>query len=96
MATKIQTSLRKEAVTCYALTFGYMLDVDDEVIEETKLGILMDATDLNEAELRELKLPETNLLVDAIKKETYPELYDEDGNLKKFDTNDEEDSKKKV
>jgi len=94
MATKIQTSLKKEAVQCYPLTFGYMLDIEDEIIDETKLGVLMDGTNLNEAEIRELKLPETNLLIDAIKKETYPELYNEDGTLK-LDV-DEDDDKKKV
>jgi len=94
MAIKIQTLLKKEPVICQALTFGYLLDIENDIVEESKIGIILDGTDLNEAEIRNLRVPEVNKIVDAIKRETYPELYNEDGTLKEFEASNND--KKKV
>jgi len=94
MATKIQTSLKDDPIICQALTFGYLLDIENELVEESKIGIILDGTDLNEAEIRSLRVPEVTKLINAIKKETYPELYNDDGTMKEF--NDSLDDKKKV
>jgi len=93
MATKIQTSLKKEPIICMALTFGYLLDIENDLVDESKIGIVLDGTNLNEAEIRSLRVPEVNKIIDAIKKETYPELYNEDGTMKELDSSDD---KKKV
>ncbi len=95
MAKKVKVSFKKDPIICYPLTFGYLLDIENEVIEESKLGIIKDATNLKEDEIRKLKVPETTLIIETIKKETYPELYNEDGSFKLVDE-DEDKGKKKV
>ena len=75
-----------------------MLDIEDGIIVEDKLGIVKDGTELCEDDIRALRVPDVNLLWEAIKRETYPMLYDDNGALKEFedDLDDGVEDKKKV
>ena len=94
MATKVK--INNKDIVCLPLTFGYMLDIEDGIVEESKFGIIENGTTLTLEEIRELRVPEANILWEAIKKETYPELFNTDGSMKEFsdDTNDFDDKKK--
>ena len=96
MAVKIKLKSSKKEVLCYPLTFGYMLDIEDEVIEETKLGIVENGTDLTIDEIKNLRVPDVTLLWKTIQQETYPELYNDKGELIPFDDINESDDKKKL
>lgn len=80
-------------VICQALTFGYMYDIETGVVEDTVLGAVMDGADLTEEDVRKLRRNEIDAVWEAIKKETYPELYDENGD--EIDIADNDGSTKK-
>jgi hypothetical protein len=95
---KVQVGHTKEkTVTCHSLTFGYIYDVEQGVIEENVLSAILNATALSEEEIRDLPYNDTLELWNAIKRETYPQLFDEDGNELVIDSEeDSEEDKKKV
>lgn len=63
-----------------SLTFGYMFDVENGVVEETELGLVLDGTNLTQETLRKLTRIDVSEIIDIITKQTYPELFDKDGN----------------
>lgn len=63
-----------------SLTFGYLLDIESNKVEETELGLILDATDLTEGVLRKLTRTNVTEIVELITQQTYPELFDENGN----------------
>jgi len=84
-------------IKCYDLTFGLICDIESGKITETDMLVLEDATDLSADEIRALRKSDVDKLHSTIMKLTYPELYDEDGNLKSLpDVGDESDDKKKA
>ena len=95
MATIIKVDGREDVI-CQALTFGYMYDLETGVKEENTLDAIMDGADLSEDDVRSLRRPDVGKIFGAIKKETYPELYDENGDEKEIEDDDEDDDKKKV
>jgi len=96
MAKKVQLKSTDKEILCYPLTFGFMLDIEDGIIVETKLNIVENGTDLTIEDIREMRVPDVTLLWIEIQKETYPELYDDKGELIPFDDVNESDDKKKV
>lgn len=83
-------------IICQALTFGYLYDIETGVIEDTILGAVMNGADILEEDVRKLRRNEVDAVWDAIKKETYPELYDAEGNEIDVDDTDTNPTKKKV
>ncbi len=86
----------KVKVVIQSLTFGYLYDIENDIIVESPLGLMLDATNLSEDDIRTLTRIETSEIVDLITKETYPELYDEDGKQIEQDPSEFDDDKKKV
>ena len=86
----------KLKVVIQSLTFGYLYDIENDIIVESPLGLMLDATNLSEDDIRTLTRIETSEIVDLITKETYPELYDEDGKQIEQDLSEFNDDKKKV
>ncbi len=81
-------------ITIQSLTFGYLEDVEDGVIEESLASAVLDATTLSMDDLRSLTRLEVNEIFEIVKRETYPELYNEDGTPKEIGDEPEEDKKK--
>jgi len=96
MATRVKVKGLKDAVVCQSLTFGYLYDVENDIVKESVLASVMDGTNLTEDEIRGLLNTDVQRLWDAIKRETYPELFDSDGNEIELSDIDVENSKKKV
>lgn len=92
--SKLYRIIGKDSVTCQSLTFGYLYDIEEGVIKETILGAIIDGSNLDEDGVRALTRVQANEIWEIIKKETYPELYDEDGNELTVDIEPEEDKKK--
>lgn len=90
--------LKTKEVLCYDLTFGYMSDVSDGAVVETTNGVIVNGTDLTEEDLRDFRVSELDVIYKTIIKLTYPQLHDEDGNLKSIDedVDDTIDDKKKL
>lgn len=83
-------------IVVQSLTFGYLEDVENGIIEESMGDAILDATNLTTDQLRALTRIEANEIFEIIKRETYPELYNEDGTEKDFDEESVESDKKKV
>ena len=76
--TKFTIDETGEEVRVFALSFGYMYDIEVGVCEGDNLMVsLEDGTDLDSEGVRKLRRPEALAIWELIKKETYPELYDE-------------------
>lgn len=86
----------KTKVICQSLTFGYMYDIEQGIVEENIMGAVLDGTDLTLEKLRALTRVQVNEIWEVVKKETYPELYNEDGSMREMDDVLGEDDKKKV
>lgn len=71
-----------EEVVCQPLTFGYIYDVENDIIKEEIHSMIIDATDLTLEDIRKIGRPDIFKLKDAITMETYPEAYDESGKPK--------------
>ena len=93
MSTKYTLADGKEVIV-QPLTFGYIDDVENGIIEDNIITAIMDATGLDSDTVRAIRRPDAVAIFEIIKKETYPELYDEDGNEKELTS--EETNKKKV
>ena len=76
------------------LTYGFVLEINNGTIIETKHNVIANATELSEDEILTLRLHEVELLHRTISQLTYPTLYDEDGNLKPMGEPEPEDKKK--
>ena len=96
MTKKYKIEGTKKSVTCQSLTFGYMYDVEQGVVEESIMSAVLDGTDLDEKGIRSLTRVQVNEIWEIVKQLTYPELYNEDGSPKEFDLEDEVDDKKKA
>jgi len=96
MATRVKVKGLEDEIVCQSLTFGYLYDVENDIVKESVLASVMDGTGLTENDIRALLNTDVQRLWDAIKKETYPELFDSDGNEIELSDIDEETSKKKV
>ncbi len=95
MATKYEFNDNREPLVCQALTFGYLYDIEQGVITDDNLSLaIMDSTCIDMDGFRALRRNEIPEIWEVIKKETYPELYDDDG--KEIDLPEEDDDKKKV
>ncbi len=95
MATKYEFNDTRKPLICQALTFGYLYDVENGVIEDDNLSLaIMDSTGIDLEVFRGLRRNEIVEIWEVIKKETYPELYDADGN--EIDLPDDDSDKKKV
>ena len=83
-------------VEVYDLTLGFMADVEGGVTVDTVENIILNSTDLTIEQIQELRKSEATEIVGTALQLTYPELYDENGNHIKQDTDDTSDDKKKV
>jgi len=89
-------SLNKE-VLVFDLTQGFVYDLEQGIQEDTPENVLLDATELTLEEIRKLRKSEVAGLVKEVLMLTYPDAYDEEGNLKEFDLSQEDlNDKKKV
>ena len=88
----------KNSYTCFDLEYGYLVDVDSGATPNTKDGAIANSTGMSEDEIRKLRISTVNKLYEVISRLTYPDLYDEDGNLKSDlpEIDEDGDSKKKV
>jgi hypothetical protein len=93
MVEKYTTQDGKEIV-CQDLTYGYLVQVQEGVIAETKHGVVMNGANLSEDEVFDLRNSDVNAIYDIITRLTYPDLFDEDGNLISQDAEEPEDKKK--
>ena len=87
-----------KVVKVFPLTYGYLFDAEAGVITETKHGAIMNATGMTEEDVRGSRINDVDALYSAVLQATYPDLYDEDGKLKKPLTDDgnSKGNKKKV
>ena len=86
----------KKKITCQALTFGYMYDIEQDIIQEDMLSSVKDGTGLSDDEIRAMLSTDVRAIWDIIKRETYPQLFNEDGSEKEIEITDDEDDKKKL
>jgi len=98
MATTYERGEGKEPIICQSLTFGYLYDIEVGVVTDDNLSLaIMDSTGMDMDMFRSLRRTEIPIIWEIIKRETYPEIYDEDGNEIPDDEDDEQvDDKKKV
>jgi len=90
------TNATKKKITCQALTFGYMYDIEQGLIQEDMLSSVKNGTGLDDDAIRGMLSTDVRAIWDIIKRETYPQLFNEDGSEKDFDGDaDDVDSKKK-
>ena len=92
--TTKSVKINNEEILCKDLTYGFMLGLQDGSIAETKHDVIMNATDLSEEDIKNLRVSEVDVLYSTITRLTYPHMYDEDGNMKDLDDDFEEDKKK--
>ena len=95
VAVSSKVEIKGKDITCYDLTYGYLLSITPENPEK-KHETIMNGTDLSEEEVMNLRASEGDALYHAISMLTYPNLYNEDGSQKDLSGDDEGDSKKKV
>ena len=93
MATTYTTRNDKKIVID-SLTFGYLEDVENNIIEDGYGSSIMDSTGLTSEEVRNLTRVEVQEIFDIVKRETYPELFNADG-TEKSDIESDLDKKKK-
>ena len=84
-----------ETVRCYDMTHGFRVGVESGKIEDTYANIVKDGTELSDEEIDKLRVSALSELVNVILQLTYPDAYDEDGNLKTL-PEPSKDNKKKV
>lgn len=78
------------------MTFGYIVGIENGTISDTIENAVLNGTNLTQEEVHGLRKREVELLYSTILRLTYPEIYDEDGNMKSLPKSDNEDSKKKA
>lgn len=83
-------------VVCMDMTFGYIVGIENGTISDTIENAVLNGTNLTQEEVHGLRKREVELLYSTILRLTYPEIYDEDGNMKSLPKSDNEDSKKKA
>lgn len=83
-------------VVCMDMTFGYIIGIENGTISDTIENAVLNGTNLTQEEVHGLRRGEVELLYSTILRLTYPEIYDEDGNMKSLPKSDKEDSKKKA
>lgn len=83
-------------VICMDMTFGYIVGIENGTISDTIENAVLNGTNLTQEEVHGLRKREVELLYSTILRLTYPEIYDEDGNMKSLPKSDNEDSKKKA
>ena len=96
MATFFKDS-KGNKILVQSLTFGYLEDVEAGIVDDKLASIaVLDATDLTNESLRALTRVEVNKIFEIIQRETYPELFNEDGTEKEgiFDASPDDDKKK--
>ena len=93
MATTYTTRSDKKIVID-SLTFGYLEDVENNVIEDGYSSSIMDSTGLTDEEVRKLTRVEVQEIFEIIKRETYPELFNVDGTEKDARNKSQDDKKK--
>lgn len=87
----------KDNVLCQSLTFGYLYDVEQGLIPDNDmLGAVVDGTNLDKEGVRALSRVQVNEIWELVKRETYPELYEEDGSEKDLSNISESNDKKKA
>jgi hypothetical protein len=91
--TKFETSKGK-IIRCQSMTFGYLYDVEQGLLDDNLLEAVANGTDMSEDDIRALTRVEVNEIWEIVKKETYPELYNEDGTEKDIEDDLVEDKKK--
>jgi hypothetical protein len=84
-----------ETVRCYDMTHGFRVGVESGKIEDTYANIVKDGTELSDEEIDKLRVSALSELANVILQLTYPDAYDEDGNLKTL-PEPSKDNKKKV
>lgn len=94
--TYVLTDGSNRKITCQALTFGYIYDIEQNIIQEDMLSSVKDGTGLSDEEIRAMLSTDVRAIWDIIKRETYPQLFNEDGSEKEIEITDDEDDKKKL
>jgi hypothetical protein len=84
-----------ETVRCYDMTHGFRVGVESGKIEDTYANIVKDGTELSDEDIDKLRVSALSELANVILQLTYPDAYDEDGNLKTL-PEPSKDNKKKV
>jgi len=84
-----------KTIVCMDLTFGYLMDIESGAIEDSMLNAVENGTNLDEEDIKSLRKNEVEKIYNVIMKLTYPQLFDEDGNRKEIEE-EEEVSKKKA
>jgi hypothetical protein len=85
-----------DVVRCYDMTHGFRVGVESGKIDDTYANIVKDGTDLSDEDIDKLRVSSLNALASEILRLTYPDAYDEDGNLRSLPDTDKDNSKKKV
>ena len=88
----------KNTYTCFDLEYGFLMDVESGKIPNTKHEAIVNATDLTLEDVKRLRVSAVDKLYGVISRLTYPDLYDENGDLKTDlpDIPEDDDDKKKV
>jgi hypothetical protein len=91
----VETS--KGKVRIYDLTLGYIAGIESGTVDDTAFNTVIDGTDLNEESIMEFRSSDIELLSKEILRLTYPEAFDENGELLSLTEEEVADnSKKKV
>jgi len=72
-----------QKVKYFDLTIGDLDRLETDPEFDTLKNIIMAGTELSEEEVNKLRRTDAQKLYDAIIRATYPEMYNEDGTLKK-------------
>ncbi len=85
-------------IKCYDMTHGFRMSIESGKVLDSFVNIVADGTDLSEDEINALRGSQLKILALKIMHLTYPDAYDEDGNLKteELEALAEEADKKKV
>lgn len=84
------------SILCMDLTYGFILNIRDNVIEDSKENVIVNGTELDLEDVLKLRTHKIEKLYATIMQLTYPHLYNEDGTLKDLSEDDADDGKKKV
>lgn len=90
--TTITTS--KGDLKVFDLTVGYLDGIETGTIKDNSFNIALDATELTKEELLTYRKGDLTLIAKTALRLTYPEAYDENGELKQIP--DDNSVKKKV
>lgn len=86
-------------VKVFELTLGFIQDLENGVVEDNEINVIKNATELDDEGIRNLRRSEAGEIFETVMRLTYPDAYDEEGNIKvrpESDEDDIEDDKKKV